>query len=138
MLRAFLAVLACVFVLAPAVAQDVQPKNPEIEAVIGGQIEAFQADDFARAFDFASPVIRRMFITPENFGQMVQRGYPMVWRPGSVSFLDLAEINGALWQRVEIIDQAGTRHYLGYKMEPGADGWKIAGVQFLPAPDVAV
>lgn len=138
MLRAFLAVLACVFVLAPAVAQDVQPKNPDIEAVIGSQIEAFQADDFARAFAFASPVIQRMFVTPENFGLMVRRGYPMVWRPGEVSFLDLAEIDGALWQRVEITDRSGQRHYLGYKMEPGADGWKIAGVQFLSAPDIAV
>ncbi|TNF17804.1 MAG: DUF4864 domain-containing protein [Rhodobacteraceae bacterium] len=137
-MRRVLAVLACVFVLAPALAQDVQPRNPEIEAVIGSQIEAFQADDVARAFDFASPVIRRMFVTPENFGLMVQRGYPMVWRPGEVSFLDLAEIDGALWQRVEIIDRAGVRHYLGYRMEPGADGWKIAGVQFLEAPDIAV
>ena len=63
-------------------------EKEDVQAIINGQIEAFQKDDFAAAFTYASPSIRSMFGTPENFGKMVQRGYPMVWRPKDVRFLD--------------------------------------------------
>lgn len=138
MLRILSAVLAFFLILTPATAQEVQPQNPEIETVIGNQLEAFQADDFAEAFTYAAPTIKQMFQTPENFGTMVRRGYPMVWRPGEVTYLELAEIGGALWQRVEIIDQEGVRHHLGYQMTEGENGWKISGVTILEAPDVSV
>ena len=138
MLRHCLAVLAFVLAFGPAQAQEPQPRNPEIEAVIGGQLEAFEAQDIDRAFSYASPTIKGMFGSPEVFGLMVRRGYPMVWMPGEVTYLELAEIGGALWQRIEIIDQAGQRHYLGYRMVPGESGWKIGGVQILDAPDIAV
>lgn len=138
MLRVFSAVLAMFLYLAPVAAQDVQPRNPAIETVIGTQLEAFQADDVARAFTFASPSIKQVFRTPENFGVMVQRSFPMVWRPGEVSFLELVEIGGNLWQRVEIIDRQGQRHHLGYEMVQGDAGWKISGVQILRVPDTSV
>lgn len=138
MLRRFLAGLALILALSPAIAQEPQPRNPEIEAVIGDQLDAFEAQDVDRAFSHASPTIRGMFGSPEVFGLMVRRGYPMVWQPGEVTYLDLAEIGGALWQRVEIIDRAGQRHYLGYQMIPGESGWKIGGVQLLEAPDISV
>ncbi len=137
MLRRCLAVLAFVLALGPALAQEPQPRNPEIEAVIGDQLQAFEARDIDRAFSHASPTIKGIFGSPEVFGLMVRRGYPMVWAPGEVTYLDLAEIGGALWQRVEIIDQAGRRHYLGYQMVPGETGWKIGGVRILEAPDIA-
>ena len=60
-------------------------QGTEIEGVIGNQIEAFKADNFVEAFEFASPNIRGMFRTPENFGRMVTQGYPMVWRPAEVT-----------------------------------------------------
>jgi hypothetical protein len=34
-------------------------------------------------------------------------------------------------QRVEVIDQAGTAHYLGYQMIETENGWRINGVQIL-------
>ena len=68
--------------LAMAKAESQSSSSPAIESVISKQIEAFRADDFATAFTFASPNIRSMFGTPDNFGVMVRRGYPMVWRPG--------------------------------------------------------
>ncbi|MGY3437635.1 MULTISPECIES: DUF4864 domain-containing protein [unclassified Marinovum] len=138
MFRFVMVACAVVLMAFPALGQEAQPKNPDIEAVIGNQLDAFEANDVARAFTFASPTIKGIFGTAENFGVMVQRGYPMVMAPGAVTYLDLADIGGDLWQRVEIIDQAGKRHYLGYKMEAGDGGWTIGGVQFLPAPDVAV
>jgi hypothetical protein len=39
-------------------------------------------------------------------------------------------------QRVEVIDQSGTAHYLGYQMIETENGWRINGVQILRAPQV--
>ena len=108
-----------------------------IQGVIGNQIEAFKADDFAGAFEFASPNIRGMFQSPENFGRMVMHGYPMVWRPAEVGFLELREINGNLWQKVQIVDGEGRVYVLDYGMLQTADGWKINGVRILEASQLS-
>ena len=126
-MRAFLIVLTMVFgLIGPAHAQE-----DDIQSVIGRQIEAFKADDFATAFTFASPNIQGVFRTPENFGRMVTQGYPMVWRPADVEFLELREEAGALWQVVQITDAQGRVHVLGYRMLQTEMGWKINGVQIL-------
>lgn len=128
------------FLLAAALAALVQPAladptaQPGIESTIRSQIDAFLVDDFARAFDFASPGIKNMFGSPDRFGEMVQSGYPMVWRPAEVRFLDLREIRGRLVQRVMITDQQGQLHLLDYLMIETEEGWQIAGVQLLQAP----
>lgn len=109
-----------------------------IQATIQNQIDAFQADDFAKAFALASPNIKGIFGTAENFGLMVREGYPMVYRPSEVEMMDLREVAGNLWQRVRIVDQAGQAHYLDYMMIETAEGWQINAVQLLPAPDFGV
>lgn len=118
-------------------AEDVLPPEPAIEDTIQSQIDAFLEDDFATAFSFASPNLRTMFRTPENFGAMVRQGYPMVWRPDAVSFGDLRSISGGMYQRVIVTDEAGNLHYLDYQMQQVDGQWRIAGVQILQAPDVA-
>ena len=105
-----------------------------VEAVISDQIEAFQAGDGDAAYDIASPTIQRLFGSPERFTQMVQRGYPMVWRPDELRFLDRREIGGQLWQRVLIRDQQGVLHVLDYQMLRIDGAWRINGVQILGAP----
>ncbi len=107
--------------------------NDDIEATIDAQIKAFRADDFEQAFSYASPAIQGLFGTPENFGVMVRRGYPMVWRPAEVRYLDLRDINGQLWQRVLITDRTGNVHILDYEMVPAENGWKINAVQRVDA-----
>ena len=111
----------------PALAQEAP-----IQSTITSQIEAFQADDFAAAFSFASPTIQGLFGTPENFGAMVQSGYPMVYRPADVQMLDLREIAGRLYQRVLLRDGQGRGYMLDYQMVETEEGWKINGVD-LPA-----
>ncbi|MEX0366362.1 MAG: DUF4864 domain-containing protein [Ruegeria sp.] len=123
--------------LSLGLAVSAQAQSDEIEANIRAQIEAFKADDFATAFTFASPSIRDIFRTPDNFGAMVRNGYPMVWRPAEVEFLELRDISGALWQKVRITDADGTVHVLDYQMINLESGWKINGVQILEAPGVA-
>lgn len=129
---------AIVFALAalPASAQVVLEPDPGIEATIRSQFDAFAARDVEGAWQFASPNIQRIFRTPENFGRMVQQGYPMVWDPSDVRFLDLQAFAGLIVQRVEVTDRSGRIHVLGYAMVRTGEGWQINGVQILPAPDV--
>jgi hypothetical protein len=131
MRKGFYAVVLAACLSLPALAQEAP-----IQETIQRQIEAFRADDFARAFTFASPTIKGMFGTPENFGAMVKNGYPMVYRPADVQMMELREVAGNLWQRVRITDQAGAGWYLDYMMVETAEGWQINAVQILPAPDV--
>ena len=125
--------LTAAFLALPATAQDTP-----IEQTIQSQIDAFLADDFATAFSFASPNIKGMFGTAENFGAMVKNGYPMVYRPAEVEMGELREVAGNLWQRVRVVDQAGKAWYLDYMMIETAEGWQINAVQLLPAPDIGV
>ena len=123
--------LTCLMFAFPAAAQDVP-----IQSTIQSQLQAFQADDFATAFTFASPTIKGIFGTPENFGRMVVQGYPMVHRPAAVKMLELREVAGALWQRVMITDAGGRTHLLDYQMVERAEGWQINAVQLLQAAGI--
>lgn len=121
----------------PVAAQNVLQANPAIEAVIGSQIDAFRREDVADAWQYASPNIQGIFGDPQNFGRMVQEAFPMVWDPAQTAFIDLQAFGGLLIQRVEIIDQDGVLHYLGYAMIERDGEWRINGVQILSAPDVS-
>ena len=125
------ALLTAMLFTLPAAAQE-----KPIQDTIQNQLNAFQADDFATAFTYASPNIKGIFGTPENFGAMVSEGYPMVHRPAAVKMLELREVAGNLWQRVMITDEAGKTHMLDYQMVETPEGWQINGVQLLRAPDV--
>lgn len=129
--------LALAFMLFFTSALPLRADSAAITATINQQIAAFQADDFDRAFEFASPTIRQIFRTAENFGQMVRQGYPMVWRPAKLRFLELRRISGSLWQRVQVVDQQGQVHVLDYQMIKGPDGWLINAVHLLKAPGAA-
>ena len=133
----YLIVLTFAFWANLAIAQSSEvPREPDIEAIISAQIDAFKMDDFARAFSFASPGIQSFFGSSDRFGSMVRNGYPMVWRPGDVEYLELRDVSGNLWQRVKIIDQSGRTHVLDYQMIRTQTGWKINGVQLLPSSGV--
>ena len=132
-MRLIMAALIASTVGFSAMAQD---RNAGIEATIQSQIDAFLVDDFATAFSFASPNIKRLFGSHQRFGQMVQEGYPMVWRPSDVAFLELQERGGTLFQKVLVRDAGGAPHVLEYNMIETEAGWQINGVQLLAAPPV--
>jgi hypothetical protein len=125
-----LAVVLTILAVLPLRAQET------IEGVIRSQIEAFQRDDFATAFTFASPVIQGMFGNPDNFGAMVRQGYPMVYRPAEVTFDAQVERGERTYQRVILRDAQGAYHAAEYEMVRNQSGWKINGVQVLKLPDV--
>lgn len=135
MLRMLLVALTAFSLTGPARAQG---EADAIQGVISRQIEAFQADDFETAFSYASPTIRRLFGTSENFGAMVRNGYPMVWRPAEVQFKDVRGSGSLFHQRVLVRDGHGVYHLLEYQMIPGAEGWKINGVWMLEQPPMGV
>jgi hypothetical protein len=111
-----------------------QAQDAEIKGTISQQFDAFRADDFAQAFEFASPTLQQMFRTPDNFWAMVTQGYPMVWKPADVRFLELRETAGTYWQKVMITDDKGAMHVLEYRMLQTDEGWRINGVQILKEP----
>ncbi|SFD50650.1 protein of unknown function [Sulfitobacter brevis] len=133
MLKAIMTVLGGL-VLSALLSFAVAAQQTEIESTINSQFEAFKADDFERAFDFATPSLQQLFQSPENFKRMVTTGYPMVWRPGEVRYLELKEIGGSIFQRVQVTDAKGFTHLLLYQMVETEAGWRIASVQLLDAP----
>lgn len=134
MQQIFIVLALLVGLAVPAMAKDA--KQAAIESIINNQIAAFQADDFPTAFSFASPNIQGIFGSSENFGIMVKRGYPMVYRPDRVQMLELRDVDGRLWQRVLVTDQAGATHLLDYEVIETPEGWQINAVQLLPQSGV--
>lgn len=132
-MRALILSLALILSFAlPAKAQDA-----EIQGTISAQIEAFKVDDFDTAFGFAHANIRRIFQTPQNFGRMVSQGYPMVWRPAEVTYKDLRERSGSLFQDVQVVDAQGRVFLLEYAMTQTPEGWKISGVRILEQTELS-
>ncbi len=125
------ALMLSILLALPGLAQS---RAEAIQGIIGNQFEAFKADDFDMAFSYASPVIKNIFQTPERFGEMVKRGYPMVWRPAEVRYTELRDIAGRTYQKVLIVDQNGALHLLEYEMVEVDGIWQINGVQFLQEP----
>ena len=98
-----------------------------VRGVIEAQLAAFAADDADKAFSYAAPGIRAMFVTAERFLAMVREGYPVVYRPGSVTFLKPEWIQDKLIQRVQMTDAAGAPWMVVYELERQADRtWRIA------------
>jgi len=125
------AALTAMLLATPAFAQDAS-----IEDVITNQLQAFNDRDVAEAWQYASPMIQGMFGSPDNFGMMVERGYPMVWDNSNVRFLDREDFDSRTRQEVMITGPDGLFYILDYQMIETPDGWLINGVQVIPAPDI--
>ena len=129
-----MALLAATLALGAVVAVAQDAREPAVRATIQAQLDAFEADDWARAFAYASPAIRGMFGTPERFGQMVRQGYPMVWRPRRAEFGPLRDTQDGLVQTMIYEDAAGRIYYADYFMVEVDGQWRINGV-ILREPD---
>ena len=99
-----------------------------VQLVVRAQLDAFAEDNAKLAFSFAAPSIKGMFGTPENFMEMVRTGYPVVYRPASVTFLkpelDAAEVV----QPVKMTDGQGGAWLAVYRVQRQKDkSWRIGG-----------
>ena len=126
-------VLLLVFLLglaAPAAADDVSAA----QSVIRAQEQAFGRDDAAAAYSHAAPEIRQLFPQADSFLQMVQRGYPPVYRHKSFEFGEARSDGGRVAQRVHIVDDNGEVWEAMYTLEQQPDGsLKITGCSLLKA-----
>ena len=103
-----------------------------IRSIIQSQLGAFQRDDGHEAFSYASPGIRQMFQTAEIFMAMVRGGYPAVYRPRAVEFLETLVKDGRTVQMMRFIGPDGVAVIAMYTMERQPDGtWRISGVVLL-------
>lgn len=130
MIKATLLTLAIVF------GSAAQAQDQSIEDVISSQLRAFNDRDVQKAWQYASPMIQGMFQTPENFGNMVRNGYPMVWDNADARFLDQSDVGIGIRQEVMIKGPDGAFYILDYLMVQTPNGWQINGVQVIPAPDI--
>jgi len=100
-------------------------------SVIQSQLDAFDERAVSDAYSFAAPNIQRLFPTPEVFGKMVQGGYPMIWDPSKVEFLDALSRGAMIVQRLRVVDQAGVPYIAEYAMLEVEGEWRIAGVEIV-------
>ena len=110
-------------------------EKADIQSIISDQLRAFASDNFIEAFTHASPGIKDIFGTVENFSNMVKKGYPMVWRYNNFEFLNLEETPQGYSQIVRITDQNDKLFLLKYFMKNVAGIWKISGVSIIEASD---
>lgn len=130
------------FVAIPAQSESLTLTDADrssIRDVIEGQLAAFQRDDGAQAFSYASPTVRRQFVTPERFMHMVRTGYAPVYRPREVEFRDLVVAGDVPAQKVLLVGPDGVPVMAIYPMQRQADGsWKIDGCFLLAVGDRAI
>ena len=122
-----------------AAAEEAAPSAGDaaaIRQVIEGQLAAFQRDDGAAAFAYASPDVQTKFHDPDTFMQMVKSGYRPVYRPQEVEFRDLVLHEGTPIQEVLVVGPDGLPVMAIYFMEQQPDGsWRINGCTLVKAPD---
>jgi hypothetical protein len=105
-----------------------------VRAVIERQLDAFRRDDAAEAFSYATPAIRDMFGSPENFLVMVRAAYQAVYRPRSVEFRDFYVVQGDARQVVALIGPDGQPINAVYHVQRQPDGtWRINGCVLEPS-----
>jgi hypothetical protein len=111
-------------------------QGQRIRGVIRAQLRAFARDDAEGAFYFASPVIRRKFVTPDRFMTMVRHAYGPIYRNREVEFRALVVSGPDPVQEVFLVGEDGRAVIALYRMEQQPDGsWRISGVFLYDAPD---
>jgi hypothetical protein len=126
--RIAIAFAALTFAAAPLRAEVADADRSAIRGIISSQIDAFQRDDGATAYSYASPTIQGLFPTVESFMAMVRNGYQPVYRPRSVTFGPLIETPRGLEQRVFLTGPDGRNWVAVYSLQRQPDGsWRING-----------
>jgi len=79
-----------------------------------------------------SPGVQRTFGTAERFLDAVRVSYRAVYRPASVSFLELVVMSGDVVQQVQVTDRSGSVWVAYYAMQRQRDGsWRTNGCHLI-------
>ena len=106
-------------------------------ATIDGQLAAFRANDYPKAFTYASTSIQGMF-APEDFEKMVKAAYPVIAHSVSSEYGVMFETDdeAVVNVRVQDADKRSVEYQYLLKQESGA--WKINGVSEVKAEGLSV
>lgn len=133
-IRRWLGCMAVIGLLVPTAASAevlAEPDAGAVRQIVEAQLDAFAADDAARAFSYASASIQAQFGDAVRFMAMVQAAYPMVVRPSAVSFFQAQAVPGTpatVSQPVQMRDAKGRLWIATYLLERQAGaGWRISG-----------
>lgn len=129
--RQLLMLLVFVGLSAPlgARAEDMSSADQEtIRGMISNQIQAFQKDDGAAAYGYASPTIQGLFPNSDQFMAMVRKSYQPVYRPQSITFGQLLDSPYGPMQKVFLVGPDGRNWVALYSLQRQPDGtWRING-----------
>jgi hypothetical protein len=110
-----------------------------IQFVIAKQGDAFRLDDEEVAFSLASPGVRRVFESVDNFMEMVRTEYGAVYRSCTYRFLRPAILDGETVQPVEVIALDGAVSIAVFAMERQPNrSWRISGCHLLDSKQFAI
>ena len=114
-----------------------EPVKKELTAVIDGQLAAFRANDYPKAFSYASAGIQGMF-APDDFEKMVKAAYPVIAHSVASEYgvmFDTGE-EAVVNVRVQDADKKSVEYQYLLKKESGS--WKINGVSEVKAEGLSV
>lgn len=122
----------------PATSDGPQPctaaQLDAIDTVIGNQLDAFVAGDYADALDWATPGFRRSF-TPQSLEAMITSGFPI---PASATGHDVVgcTVTSDVAVATVIISGTGGQQSFEYGLRLlGGMGWRIDGA--VPLTDLS-
>lgn len=117
----------------PAASDPAQPHRSTDEvkkalsAVIEGQLAAFRAEDYARAYSFAAAEIQGMF-SKEQFEQMVKTGYPVIAKSTGAEFGIAIDSGDEAVVSVKVTNGDKKSVIYQYHLIKQKGAWRIGGV----------
>lgn len=128
-----LGVLALTTVSSLAQAAPLSPADEKtVRLVVQAQLAAFAKDDADKAFSYAAPNVQQAVGTASSFLAMVQRSYPVVYRPASLAFLKPEGQDDQAVQRVQMLDASGESWLAVYSLQRQKNkSWRITGCAVL-------
>ena len=124
-------------ILSATVARPTEPTpsteamKKELAKVIEGQLAAFRAEDYPRAYTFAAAGIKEM-VNPSEFEQMVKTAYPAIAHSASAEYGLTLDSGEEAVVNVRVVGAADGQvvDYL-YTLGKEDGSWKITGVSEL-------
>ncbi len=106
----------------------------KIQRVITLQLRAFERDEAAIAFSYATADTRKYFGSPRQFMEMVRGGYAPLMKHSSREFLEAAIVDGLTIQAVKFLTADGDIVIALYTMVRQADSeWRVGGCELAPS-----
>lgn len=109
----------------------------ELSAVIEGQLAAFRANDYPKAYTFAAAEIKDVFPVGD-FEKMVRTNYAVIAKSTSTEYgvaFDTGE-EAVVNVRIQSVENQSVEYQYLLKKEDG--GWKISGVSEVKAAGLSV